>query len=366
MQLSLQRIVALPPKGTHDVKLPRTVIGVLVQMRARMSTAGLEDLAASIKEVGQHTPGLVVALSADEAKEYLASINGMWGTEYSLSEFESVFLTEMNCSYYLFLVAGHRRFRAVDLAGLPDFYARLHFETEFSDALLMQYHENIHEHVPPDNEARFVTLLWRKAKKENTKLTLGQFARSLGKKPETVRRSIRFTALPVKVQELVMPSEEFKKGIAFALLCELARLQEARIAAKKGYSDQELMQLAYVLVTQYKTAKSAAAWVSTQIRVLQGQSDMFNLSIVDALDGARKTVSTRLEGTVRAGHEHLRVVARLHKESQIPKVISRAAVSAVENTLRVAHDLAPQIVEGIRGGRGATSARATIKRVAKT
>ncbi len=364
MEISLKKMAARPPKGTYDVNLPRTCIGVLHQMRRTMSQNGLNELADSISAMGQHTPGLVVALKRRAALSYIQNINTMWGTNYQLRQFIPTYIQEQGEEFHLFLVAGHRRFKAVELVGLDTFYARLHFESSFSQALLMQYHENVHEEVPPDEEARFITLFWREAKKKNPEMPLARFARSLGKKPEAVRRSIRFTALPVRIQELVLPNNQFKKGIAYALLCELARLQEARIEAEKPFDEAELMHLAYVLVTQYKTAKRAAAWVSEQICVLQGQGEMFDLSIQDALDGAKQSAAKELETTVRAGEQQLRIVARLHTEGGVERVASGAAAAAVTRTLDVASQLAPQIVDGLRGARGAMQARQAVSRVA--
>lgn len=362
MKLSLIESCAKPPKGVYEIRVPLHTIGVLTQMRARMSEVGLEDLSASIKEIGQHSPGLVVALGESEASKYLGSINKMWGTTYSLSEFEPVYLEEKEGSYYFFMAAGHRRYRATKMAGLDLFYCRLHFEKTFSDALLMQYHENLHEQVPPDNEARFISLFWRNAKESESKLTLASFARSLGKRPDVVRKMIRFTVLPTKVQELVLPGNEYKKGIAFSILCELARLQEAMIEKKTGFTEQELLHLVYVLITQYRTAKATAAWVSEQIQNLNGQGDMFGLSVPDVLNGARKTVGSGYEYSLRLGFEHLRVVSRFHDEAGVPKVASGSAVSAVERTARLLGELTPKIIEGIRGGRGALKARRALAR----
>ncbi len=364
MKVSLEKMTARPPKGTYDVNLPRESIGVLLQMRSRMSLVGLSDLADSISAVGQHTPGLVVALNAHGARDYLRKINEMWGARYRLAKFASVYIEEKGEEFFLFLAAGHRRFKAVEMAGRTTFYARLHFESSFSEALLMQYHENIHEQVPPDNEARFITLFWREAKKKDPELTIAKFARSLGKKSEFIRRCIRFTVLPIRVQQLVLPNKEFKKGIAYTLLCELARLQEARIEAGKPFDESELMHLAYVLISQYKTAKRAAAWVSDQIRVLQGQGEIFELSMQDAFAGAQQTAASQLATTVRVGEQQLRVVARLHTEGGIPKVASGAAVAAVGRTLDVAKNLAPQIIDGIKGARGARSVRQAVMQVA--
>jgi len=367
MRISLKRITARPPEGTLDVNLPIDMIGVLHQMRSSMSQIGLDDLAKSIKEVGQHTPGLVAALDIGSAREYLLNINGMWGSDYRIETFTPVYIRERKERLYFFLVAGHRRFRAVKMAGRETFYARLHFQSSFSEALTMQYHENIHEQVPPDDEARFITLLWRREMEmaKGKRFVLTSFARALGKTPDAIRRSIRFTALPVCVQNLVLPSKEFKKGIAYALLCELARLQEARIEAEKPFTEAELMQISYILISQYGTAKKASAWVSEQIRVLNGQGEMFELSLGDAVDGAHHTVASGLERTVRLGHEHLRVVARIHEGSDvIRKVASDAAVMAVNRTIDLVCETAPKIIDGLSGARGSSDAKSRIRSLA--
>lgn len=363
MELKLSAIKADPPKGTVDVNLPLAYIGALQQMRSRMSLTGTEDLVASIKEVGQHTHAVIVALNRREASEYLQNINEMWGTRYRLSAFKAIYVVERKEELYFFLVAGHRRLKAVEMAELPTLYARLYFASSFHSALLMQYHENVHEQVPPDNEARFITLFWRKAKKANPDLPLAHFARSLGKKPEVVRRAIRFAALPIRVQELMLPNNQFKKGIAYGLLCELARLHEAHEEAEKPLSETDLMQFAYTLVAECKTVKRAAAWVSARIAVLNGQEELFELSAQEAALGARRTVSSGLERTVRVGGEHLRIVARLHADGTVSKVASGEAVATVQRTLELAGDLAPQIIEGLRGARGIGRARKALQGV---
>ncbi len=360
MELSLIMSAAKPPEGVYWLTIPPNVIKILKQMRTKMSSEGLEELAASIKEVGQINPGIVVGLIESEAGKYLKLINEMWGMDYQLTSFEPVFLKELQDNFYLFLVAGHRRFEAVNLAKLDSFYCQLRLETKFSRALILQFMENLHEAVPPDDEARFLTFLWREEKSMEPGLSLAKFARKLGKKPESVRRSIRFTSLPVTVQKLVLPSQEFKRGVAFGILCELARLQEARQEKNKAYEEQELLHLAYVLVVQQKTAKAVALWVSEQIKELNGQGGLFDLSIETVLDGARHSVSSGLEHLVRIGTEHVRAVTRFHRAGIVRKVASGSAVNAVINAIRLTSDLAPQILEGIRGGRHAPVARKTI------
>ncbi|MCR4334009.1 MAG: hypothetical protein NUV60_03320 [Patescibacteria group bacterium] len=362
MEISLAASAATLPKGVYSVKIPLEMIHTLVQMRGTVSKEGIENLTAGIKAIGQMMAGIVVALTRADAVKYLSQINEMWGTAYAIGDFTPAYLQELNDHFYLFLVAGHRRRDAVEQAGITTFFCNLHVGCSFSEALTMQYQENQHEEVRQDEEAKFLTLLWRQEKSKHPKLTLGGFARQRGKTPEAMRRSVRFTSLPIRVQRLVLPSPEYKKGIAFGILCELARLQEARQLKHKPYAEQELLHLAYVLVVQQKTTKAAAAWVSEQIKQLQGQGDMFGLSIQDALDGARKSVGTGLERAVMTGDEHLRIVARMHESGDVPKVASGSAVSAIARTLHLANDLAPKIVENIKGARHASVAREAIKK----
>lgn len=363
MEISLEQYAARPPKEVYDLYLPPQVIGVLQQVRTKMTKESLDDLATSIKVIGQQAAGIAIGLTEQEATKYLEEINDLWGTGYQLEDYEPVYFSELASSFYVFLVAGHRRLLAVKSLEISSYLCRLHLHVEFVDAFNMQFHENVHKEVPLDDEARFLTFMWRKQKSMDDGLSLAEFSRRHGKNPDAVRRSIRFTSLPISVQKLMLPSNEFKKGIAFGILCELARLQEMRQANGKPYGEQELIKLAYVLVVQQKTAKAAAVWVTTQIQELKGQGNMFELSIEDAVDGARRSVGTGLEYAVRVGGEHLRTIARMHSDGGVRKVTSGSAVNAVTNTINLATDLAPKIVENIKGARHAPIAREALKKV---
>ena len=142
MEISLGKSVAKPPEGVYWLKIPPHIINVLRQMRTKMSSDGLEELAAGIKEIGQMNPGIVVGMDAKEAGEYLALINEMWGKEYRLEDFEPVYLQELGDSFYLFLIAGHRRLAAVNLAEIGTYYCQLRLETNFNKALILQFQEN--------------------------------------------------------------------------------------------------------------------------------------------------------------------------------------------------------------------------------
>ena len=364
-KISLVSCAATPPENVFLVNISPTHIHVLRQMRGKRSVEGLEELAAAIKESGQLNPGIVVALPESAARSYLRRINEMWGTTYSLSGFSSVFVEEMGEEMYLFLVAGHRRLDSVIRVGVDHFYCYLRMETSFSKALHLQFQENLHEQVPPDDEARFLSLFWREEKEIKPSITLARFAKSLGKRPETVRRSIRFTILPITLQKLVLPSKEFKKGVAFGILCELARLQEECVANGKPYSEHDLIQLAYVAVTRYKTVKAVSAWVTALIRELEGQNTMFELSIQEVAEGARSSVASGVEKVIRAGQQHLATVARFHDGGHVDRIASQAAVNAVNGTLALVSDTAPRIIEGLKGGKGAQKVRREVEKVAK-
>lgn len=363
ISLGLEQSAARPPAGVYDLYLPPQIIGVLQQVRTRMTRESLEDLASSIKAIGQQAAGIAIGLTEQEAEIYLREVNDLWGTEYRLKDFSPVYIKELAVSFYVFLIAGHRRLITVKELEIGSYLCRLHLHVQFVDAFSLQFHENVHKEVPLDDEARFLTFMWRKQKSMDDRLSLAEFARRHGKTSDAVRRANRFTSLPISVQKLMLPSEEYKKGVAFGILCELARLQEARQAKEKPYDEYELIKLAYVLVVQQKTAKAAAAWVSEQIRQLQGQGDMFGLSIQEALDGARKTAVTGLENAVRNGGQHVRTIARFHEQGGVRKIASGSAVNAVTQTAKLTTDLAPKILEGIRGGRHAPVAREALKKI---
>ncbi len=363
--VSLVACAAVQPENSYLVNMPVGNIHVLRQMRDRRSDEGIQELAESIKDAGQIHPGIVVALPEDAARTYIKRINEMWGTSYKLSQFKSVFVKEVKCEIWLFVVAGHRRLHAVKEAKLKKFYCYVHMETSFSRALQLQFQENMHEAVHGDDEARFLTLFWREEKSADPTLSLAKFAKKLGKQPEAIRRSLRFTSLPVKLQKLVQPSAQFKKGIAFGILCEIAKLQEATEAKGKQCPESQLIRWTYFAVTYHKTVKRTAQWVNSMISELEGQGAMFELSAQDAVVSASSAVAKTLETTVRAGCQQLEIVARFHASGDVDKIASVGAVNTVHNTLDLVKRTAPQIIDGLKGGRGSRRVIEEVQEVAR-
>jgi hypothetical protein len=142
-------------------------------------------------------------------------------------------------------------------------------------------------------------------------------------------------------------------------------LQEARIAVKKPYGEQELTHLAYAAVTQQKTVKATALWVTEHIKELEGQNTLFELSTQDAARSARSQVATGIEKVIRAGQQHLSTVARFHESGVMDKIASESTVNAVTSTLALVQDTAPKIIQGLKGSRGSRKVSREVQQVAR-
>ena len=370
MKISLKKQVAKPPKGAVLVNLPLQSLSALRQMRATFSTDSIVELAESLKQSGQLNPGIAVALTHDQATGYLEAINKTWGTAFALHQFNQVYVEERAEKFYFFIVAGERRYRACQHSKIPNYPCQLHFGMSFEEAVALQAQENLHEAVPQEEAAALFALLWRTQKKNNPLLTLQEFAKKMGKSPDAIRRAVRFMALPISVQELVLPNTKYKtKGVSYGILCELARLQEAQIKASLAYKEEELIRLAYILVSKYKTIKEVAHYVTERITQLEQQEqeglDGFELCLQEVAEGTKSRNVSGLETTIRFGEQHLERVAAFHRDPVIGRVASGSTVMAIERVMTTASVLAPQIVEGLKGARGSKKATSLLPKTTK-
>jgi hypothetical protein len=97
-------------------------------------------------------------------------------------------------------------------------------------ALYLQLSENTHMQVPPHEEAHAYTLLFRLVRQADEEFSLAQFARKVGRSPETVRNAIHFSELPISVQDYVA-----KGFVPYGIGVELTRLR--RSGMKKSRLD---------------------------------------------------------------------------------------------------------------------------------
>lgn len=180
------------------------------QPRTRMDNAALEDLAASIRVQGLMQPILVRPV----------------GDEFGEDRFE--------------IVAGERRWRAAQMAGLSEVPTLIR-EIPDESALAMALIENIQrENLNPLEEAQGLQRLI-----DEFSMTHQQAADAVGRSRPAASNLLRLLQLVTPVQELLMRSE-IDMGHARALLplSGVLQIQLAQRVVQKGLSVRETERLA--------------------------------------------------------------------------------------------------------------------------
>lgn len=271
------------------VRISTDMISVLTQVRKSMDVS--EDLVPSIHAHGQETPGIAAALTPDQAECYIKEINGLWSSTHCLNDQTRVILDDE--SYYIFLVAGHRRHQACeDINSLiangeleagtrfdGRYYVELRFGIDFEKAITIQFNENRHSQVPPAEEARAAWDAYRWMQKKTPKLTVMEFARRIGRRPDWVRNALRFCSLPASIQDFA-DGGNGKKRLPYGILVRLAYLGE-KVTELENIAPNEDWYLGWirkVVVEQLSTSKFSKI-VSTYIKAKkaehQGQVSLF-------------------------------------------------------------------------------------------
>lgn len=216
-----------------SVAVPLEAISLLTQVRTTVDVA--DDLVPSIRAQGQQTPGVAVALTPEEAEQYIGEINELWGSCHRLADFPLVNLDGV--SYYFILVAGHRRYIActilaasseqeVEQSAFDGLYrVDIRFGMTVSEAIPLQFNENRHQQVPPHEEARAAWKFYRWLQRVESEMTISQFARKIGRTSEWVRGALRFCSLPPSVQNYADGTDGCVK-LPYGILVSLARLGE--------------------------------------------------------------------------------------------------------------------------------------------
>jgi ParB family transcriptional regulator, chromosome partitioning protein len=193
----------LRPGGVAELAVKEIAPNPL-QPRRHFARAGLEELAASLKQHGVLQP-VVVARGA--------------GAGY-------------------FLIAGERRWRAAQLAGLERIPAVIRQVEGDNDRLTLALIENLQrEDLTPIEQARAYHHL-----RSESGLSQEEIAARIGKDRSTVANSLRLLQLPLAVQELV-DGGELSGGHARALagLGDAGRQEEmARRCVSGAWSVREL------------------------------------------------------------------------------------------------------------------------------
>ena len=234
------------------------------QPRSQMDDEGLQDLADSIKAQGVIQPVIV--------------------REHGLSQYE--------------LIAGERRWRASQLAGLAEIPVVIKSIGDEA-ALAMGLIENIQrENLNPIEEAQGLKRLV-----DEFGLTHETVAKAVGRSRSAVSNSLRLLALPEPVQEMLF-LRQLEMGHARALLSlpVMEQLSLAQKAVKNGWSVREVERRSQLAQQAPQEKKSKT--VSPDIRYL-------NEALTEKL-GVRAEVQT-------ANHKRGKVV--LHFDS--PETFAR-------------------------------------------
>jgi hypothetical protein len=307
--LSLSERTAPTPPNTHFVMLPTSILSVLSQQRSEMSEEGLEELASSIKSSKQMYPGIVFAFSSREAQKYLREINKLWGSNHKLSDFKPTFIEEKSGSFYLFVVAGHRRLRACMRAQV-DYYAQVVFGSSFEKALATQLEENFHESVPLGDQIRSAHALWMRAKEKDPKMTLRAFSRKIHKSATWLKKALRFSGLPLSAQRLLSyKGEAAPKGIPYGVLLEFASLHEH---AGDKISEERLVSYIFHAVARKMSLKDVRGLCDVVRMELDGQDTLFALaSVSDANERSLATAKAAATTSLRHAQEYLEGIPAL-------------------------------------------------------
>ncbi|MDO8571308.1 MAG: hypothetical protein Q7R79_01385 [bacterium] len=231
-------------QGAH---IPLHVLNVLPQ--PRKTFAGIPELAGDVAEKKILNPPTVAKFSREQAERHVTVINTLWGTNFELENLHAASEVGEQDVYYI-LLAGERRYRSCQYLwergcdSCREQYGEeqdgicffRHFESNTIEvrlcvdipplpALFLQLSENTHLSVPPHEEAHAYGLLFQLIRQARETFSVTQFARHVGRTPETVRNALRYCELPSEIQQCVEGGH-----IRYGMAVEIARLQEDGIS----------------------------------------------------------------------------------------------------------------------------------------
>lgn len=212
-------------------------LNVIVQ--SRDDYGDIESLASGIKKerVLIHHP-LVVKFNEEKAKQYLSFVYGLYGDKIKTEEIKTItelaYKIENDEKIYYIVVAGHRRLRALEMNKIKRITVKVIKDIDPLHALYLQAQENTAKPLRDDERAEQHGRLWRVSKLRNPKLTLQEFAKSVGTTRETIRRDLRYYILPDEVKDYVVSRQRLKdRGprhyfMPFNVACQIGRLVEEK------------------------------------------------------------------------------------------------------------------------------------------
>ncbi len=199
------------------VKMPRSVINILPQIRRQFDVEKLQELSDSMplddsveRLVHELMEPVVEGVHTEaSARLYLEQFNKANGTHFTLDS-----LTPHHTPdgvRYVIHIAGERRIRAVDLLIEKHGYSpeslplcSVHEDISYADALPLQFIENnARVNPPPADEARAIRGYIAMMREANPRYTQKDCAAKFAVKPEKVHDALVFTDYPQSMQNLV-------------------------------------------------------------------------------------------------------------------------------------------------------------------
>ena len=328
----------------EGANIPIHKLNVLPQPRQTFEE--IEFLAEDIARKKFLNPPTVADFDRDSCERYISVINLLWGTQFQITELVSLEIGSEQ--HYYVLLAGERRFRAcVHLWDVGCYTCiekfgeqkdgscfRRHFkgvEMEVRlclnipprNALRLQFSENIHMRVPAHQEARAYTQFYRIEKEADPNLSMVDFAREVGRSPETVRGALRFCSLPQVIQDAVEDG-----AIVYGIALELARLQEDGVAEEilinrwfhEAVAKQYNVPDFHVLITNHLEERHSPQMSMSQLFGEGQEQQLHRLRI-------RQVVGRHLVGGVHLVLQYLGILERHILEG---KVKNRGVLSIEE------------------------------------
>lgn len=315
--------------------IPFRTINVLPQPRKTFES--LPTLALDIAEKGQLNPLIVARFNKRACSQYLAVINRLWGTTFRLSDVHAT--RWRGKRVYYVLLAGERRYRSMKLlqeagyekvhrmvfgdAPAPAHSARRKrekVEVRLCDnisplpALFLQLSENTHMQVPPYEEAQAYSLLFRLVRQADRAFSIAQFARRVGRSPETVRHALRFSELPVLIRGYVESGM-----LPYGIGVELTRLHQLKLGMKdldwwamRAIVERKKVPEFHDLVTRYLIEKNSDQMDLLGIVGREEEKFQRRLHI-------RKTVQANIIQALWAWIDYFKKVLQLFEEGKLGK-----------------------------------------------
>ena len=239
----------LRPPPIYNSRIPLSSINILPQ--PRKTFLNIESLGDDVASKNLYNPLNVARFNAPHCKAYIGLINDLWGDSARFSIGNLFYVTENKEKIFYVLIDGECRFKSClylrdvgcescrEKFGPGGCYER-HFgdlsvdvriseNLDPDEAVDRQASANIHQRVPPHEEANFYYRLLNHRRKKDPDYSIGRFAKRMGRTPETIKQAVKFCELPLEYQGYVKD-----KIIPWGIAIEIALLKD------KGLSEKEL------------------------------------------------------------------------------------------------------------------------------